>query len=285
MSAGALASDADESPTGALDWILVGLSCAVALALCLPALFKLSYLWSGNQFYGHAWALPATAAYIGWGHRDRFRRALRELQPPRLGFLVAFAAAMVQVLAVIGDVRVVAGLGIPLLLAATGWALGGWPLLRPLLLPLGFLALMVPPPRFLLFELLFRLKLLVTDVAVGLLQRAGVTVVAEGNKVLLPEHTLFVADACSGLTSVITLLPLSCIVAYFLTHGVWRRVVVVSSVFPLAIGANILRVVVTVQLVSWLGQEAAQGLLHESFGLATFTLGTLALIGVAKVLR
>lgn len=285
MSAGALTSDGDGPQVGPAERALLLLSCAIALALCVPALLKLSFLWSGNQFYGHAWALPVTSVYIGWSHRARIERAIRDLRPPRFGFVIAFGAAAVEVLAVIGDVRVVAGLGIPALLASTAWALGGWPLLRPLLLPLGFLALMVPPPRFVLFGLLFRLKLFVTNVAVDWLHRTGVTVVAEGNKVILPEHTLFVADACSGLTSVVTLLPLSCIVAYFLTRGVWRRVLVVLSVFPLAIGANIIRVVVTVHLVSWLGGEAAQGLLHESFGLVTFTLGTLALIGVAKLLR
>jgi exosortase/archaeosortase family protein len=96
---------------------------------------------------------------------------------------------------------------------------------------------------------------------------------------------LYVADACSGLTSIVTLLPLACIVAYFLSHGVWRRVVVVASVVPLALAANIFRVIVTVQLVSSQGVEFAQGLLHESFGVATYVLGTLAVIGVARILR
>jgi exosortase len=285
MSSGALAGQSGGGRSGPAEHALLVASALVAVAMCVPALLRLSYLWSGSQFYGHAWALPVTAAYVAWGERAKLRRALADLRPPRLGFVVALGAATLEVLAFIGDVRFVAGLAVPVVLAATAWALGGWPLLRPLLLPFGFLALMVPPPRFVMFELLFRLKLFVTEVAVTWLHMAGVTVVAEGNKVVLPEQTLFVADACSGLTSVITLLPLSCIVAYFLSHGTWRRVAVVLSVFPLAIGANILRVIVTVYLVTWLGGEAAQGLLHESFGLASFTLGTLALIGVAKVLR
>jgi len=176
-------------------------------------------------------------------------------------------------------------LGIPLIFAAAALAIGGVPLLRLLLLPLSFLALMVPPPRFILYELLFRLKLVVTDTAVALMQAAGNTVTAEGNQILIPGHTLFVADACSGLTSIVTLLPLSCIVAYFLSHGVWRRVVVFASVVPLAIAANILRVVVTVGMVSAVGIEAAQGSLREAFGVATYGLGPRSVIGVARVLK
>jgi exosortase len=113
----------------------------------------------------------------------------------------------------------------------------------------------------------------------------GETVGREGNVILVPGHSLFVADACSGLTSIVTMAPLACIVAYFLTTGVWRRALVVASVIPLAVVANVLRVVVTVRMSAAWGIEVAQGSLHESFGLATFVLGTLALIAVARVVR
>jgi exosortase len=194
-------------------------------------------------------------------------------------------AGTYEVLAVIGDVGFAAGVGIPLVLGATVYALGGSSLLRPLLLPLLFLSLMIPPPRVLMYEALFRLKLLVTNVAVALLQAGGAIVAAEGNEVLLPNHSLFVTDACSGLTSIVTLLPLACIVAYFLSHGIWRRVVVVASVVPLTVGANVLRVIVTVLLVSSWGAESAQGVLHETAGVATYLVGTFAVIGVARLLR
>ena len=186
---------------------------------------------------------------------------------------------------VMGDVGFGAALGVPVVLAAAAYAIGGMPLLRPLGLPLVFLAFMVPPPHFLRYQLLFRLKLAVTQAAVSLLQFGGQTVAAEGNQILVPGHTLFVADACSGFTSIVTLLPLACIVAYFLSRGVWRRLLIVASVVPLAVGANVIRVIGTVLLVSSLGMEAAEGLLHESFGIATYVMGILFLLGVARVLR
>lgn len=265
-------------------WI-VGAVFAIAVLLCLPAVRGLSFLWKDSQFYGHGYAIPVVAAYLAYENRRRIRAAIRNPVPPAPGPLVAFGAAAYGVLALMGDVGFAAGVGIPLILGATAYAIGGMRLLRPLALPLLFLVLMVPPPRFLIYQTLFRLKLFVTDSAVALLQAMGVTVAAEGNQILLPGHTLYVADACSGLTSIVTLLPLACIVAYFLSHGVWRRVVVVASVAPLALAANIFRVIVTVQLVSSQGVEFAQGLLHESFGVATYALGTLAMIGVARILR
>jgi exosortase len=152
-------------------------------------------------------------------------------------------------------------------------------------LPLSLLVLMVPPPGFVNDRILVQLKLMVTQAAVGILQALGYTVAPVGNQLLVPGHTLFVADACSGLTSIVTLLPLAVIVAYFLSHGLWRRLVIIFSVVPLAVGANIIRVIATVALVSSRGIEHAEGLLHQSFGLTTFIGGTLVLLGIARLLR
>jgi exosortase len=265
-------------------WI-IGAVIAIAVVLCVPALANLSYLWEGSQFYGHAYAIPLVAAYLAYQKRRALGVAMGDLRPPTSGPAVAFAAATLLMLALVGQAGFAAGVAIPLVLGATAFAIGGLALMRPLVLPLVFLALMVPPPRFLTYEILFRLKLFVTQSAVALMHAAGVTVAAEGNQILVPGHTLFVADACSGLTSIVTLLPLACIVAYFLSHGVWRRALVIASVIPLSLVVNIFRVIVTVQLVERWGVEFAQGVLHETFGLATYVIGTLAVIAVARILR
>jgi exosortase/archaeosortase family protein len=61
--------------------------------------------------------------------------------------------------------------------------------------------------------------------------------------------------------------------------------VLVGSIVPIAIVGNTLRVLITVILVSWRGMQYAEGLLHESFGLATFVSGTIVLVGLARLLR
>ena len=258
---------------------------ALALAVALPAILGLRFLFKRTEFYGHGYLVPLVAAYLAYGKRREIRAALLRLEPPRAGALVALAAGSFELFMIVGDVGFLAGIGIPLVIGSAAWAVGGVALLRPLALPLAFLALMVPPPRFVLYEILFRLKLLVTHAAVALLQAVGTPVLAEGNQILIPDHTLFVADACSGLTSIVTMRPIACTVAYVLTRGIARRAIVVASVLPLALAANVVRVIVTVKLVPWIGIEAAQGSLHESFGLATYAVGTLAVIGVARLLR
>ena len=190
-----------------------------------------------------------------------------------------------ETLAVLGDVIFAAGIGVPLLRAATVYAVGGPRLLAPAALPLGFLVMMVPPPGFVVSRVMIELKLFVTYVSVELLNASGAVVAAVGNQIHVPGHVLFVADACSGLTSIVTMLPLSVVVAYFFSHGIWRRVAVVLSVIPLAIAANVVRILFTVAMVGDFGIEVTQGWLHESFGLVTFMIGTLALLSVARGLR
>ena len=264
---------------------LVALVFGLAFALCIPAARGLGFLFERVELYAHGDLIPLVAGYLTFLERGRIRAALADLQPPRFGPLFALAAASFELLMVVGDVRFAAGVGIPLLLAAAAYGVGGMRLLRPLALPLVFLSLMAPLPGFVVDDLLAGLKRLVTRTAVDILYATGQPIYHEGNRIEIPGHVLFVADACSGLTSIVTLLPVACVVAYFVSHGIWRRVLVVVGVVPLAMLVNILRVVVTVKLVAQSGPVAAQGLLHESFGLATYAVGTALLVLLARGLR
>jgi exosortase len=266
-----------------LAWL--ALIAALAVVLCVPAARGLAYLFGRLEFYAHGYLVPVVAVYLAFTRRDEIRAALVDLEPPALGPLVVLAAASFEVLVVMGNAGFLAGVGIPLVLGATAWAVGGDRLLKPLGLSLVFLALMVPPPGFVTQDLLARLKLIVTNISVEILYRAGHSVYAEGNRIEIPGHTLFVADACSGLTAIITLLPVGCVIAFFLSRGWWRRLFVVASVVPLAMAANVVRVVVTVELVDTIGIQAAEGFLHESFGILTYVVGTLFLVAFARVLR
>jgi exosortase len=254
------------------------------LLLSVPAFWNVSIRWRVYEQFGHAYLMAAVAGWFVYAKRAEVIRALRRLDPPRYGALLVFAAALFEVLAFIGDLGFPAGVGVPLLIGSVAFAVGGSALVRPLTLPLIFLALMIPP-GFLMNPLLVRLKLLVTGLAVSLLQRLGDPVLAEGNRILVPGHELFVADACSGMTSIVTMLPIACLVSLTLLQSWWRRAVVVLSVIPVAIAANVIRVMITVKLVPTVGVEAAQGVLHESFGVAAFAVGTMAVIGLARWMR
>jgi len=265
--------------------ILVTLIGLAALGLCVPASIGMVSAWRRSQFFGHAFAIPAFSVMLCWGRRHAILRLLQAPQPPAGGAVCVLLAGSFEMLAIIADMRFLAGVGIPILLAATAYAIAGRALLRLLALPLAFLLLMVPPPGGISYGLLVSLKILITTMAVEVLRGLGVSVLSEGNRILIPGHTLFVADACSGLTSIVTMFPIACILAYSLLTRLLSRLLLLAWVIPVAMFFNTARVVATVLLVSRFGESFAQGLLHDGFGLSSSIAGTISLIMIAKALK
>jgi exosortase len=258
---------------------------AAGLAGLVPAIQLLSWIWSRSEYLAHGYLIPPLAAGLLYMRRAEIVNAVRSEPSPSSGPLWVLLAALFECAAVAGEVSSAAGIGMPFMLGAVAYAVGGSRLLRITLLPLALLALTVPPPGFLQEPVLLALKRVVTKVSIALLHSWGYTVAALGNRILVPNHELFMADACSGLTSIVSLSPLAAVVAYFLSRGVWRRAVVLASVVPLAVAANILRVTVTILLVVHFGPTYGQGMIHEGFGVVTFLIGTAGMIGVARWLR
>ncbi len=179
------------------------------------------------------------------------------------------------------------GLGVVLAVAGLLLYLRGAAWLRALSFAVAYLLFMVPLPEAILTPMIVRLQLFVSSVGVDLLQLAGVPVFRNGNVIELPGGaSLFVAEACSGITSVVTLLPLGVFLAYF-TQRTWpRRAVLVAAVVPLAMLGNLVRVVGTVLAARAYGVEAATADgVHEWAGVLTYVLGCLALLGVGRLMR
>ncbi len=260
--------------------------CLLAALLGLiPAVELLSWIWSRSEYLAHGYLIPPLCAGLLYLRRVDLADAVRTAPAPPGGPVWVLLASLFECAAVAGEMSTAAGIGMPLMLAAVCYAVGGTRLLRIAAVPLALLALSVPPPGFLQDPALLALKSAVMKTSVSLLQASGYTIAALGNRILVPGHELFMADACSGLTSIVSLSPLAVVVAYFLSHGIWRRALVVASAVPLALATNIVRVTATIAMVVHFGPEYGQGMIHEGFGVLTFLVGTLGIIGVARWLR
>jgi exosortase len=120
---------------------------------------------------------------------------------------------------------------------------------------------------------------------VATLKIAGVSVLREGNIIMFPATTLEVADACSGIRSLISLLALAVALAFFLPIAPWKRWVLVGGAIPIAIVTNASRVIVTGFLAQYWGARAAEGFFHEFAGLAVFGLAMLLLVSLGALLK
>ena len=98
----------------------------------------------------------------------------------------------------------------------------GWAHLRLLAFPLVLVALTIPIPAIVITRLTLSLQLCASTIAESLLSAVGIPVLREGNVLVLPNATLQVAEACSGIRSMTALLTLALVVARF-SDSRWLR--------------------------------------------------------------
>jgi exosortase len=156
---------------------------------------------------------------------------------------------------------------------------------RILAFPLLFLFLMVPLPQSLVNVVAFPLQLIAADAATGILYLLRIPALREGNIIHLATTQLFVEEACSGLRSLMALVTLGVIFAYFFRKTLAERVIIVASAIPIAILVNTFRVALTGVLTHHIGQEAAGGWIHQTEGMFTFAIAMLILLTEAWILQ
>ena len=112
----------------------------------------------------------------------------------------------------------------------------------------------------------------------------GIPVLREGNVLQLPSTALEVAEACSGIRSLVSLITLGIAYGYFMDRRVWVRVLIVLSTIPVAIVANGARVAATGMAAEWIGPDAAQGFFHEFSGWIVFIFAFVMILTIQRLI-
>lgn len=260
----------------------LALVAAVALAFS-PALIAMARVWSQHEYTSHGFLVPLIAGAMFAAKRRSLGHAWRDAR----GLALLGVATLLLALGLAAGSPTWMGVAFVGAMAGLVLRVYGTAGLRRLAFPLGFLLFMIPLPASVLTPIIVRLQLWVSEAAVGTLHAFGYSVLREGNVVLLPgDQRLFVDEACSGITSVVTLLPLAALLAYVSERGWLRRTVLFLAAVPIAMLGNWLRVLTTVAASERFGvEQVTHGALHESAGLITFVLACLLLIGFGALLR
>ncbi|QVW33897.1 exosortase/archaeosortase family protein [Geobacter sulfurreducens] len=239
--------------------------------------------WYNDENYSHGFIVPLVAGYFTYIRREELAEAL--VAPSGAGLAVVLLALAQLTVAWLGTEYFLMRSSLVVLIAGMVLYLFGSAVFRLLFLPVLYLFFMVPLPYILYDAVAFPLKLFVTKVSVKTLQLMGVVVLREGNIIMFPSTTLEVADACSGIRSLVSLLALAVAYACMMTKSPLRRWVIVLSAVPIAICTNALRVIATGVLAQYWGARAAEGFFHEFAGLAVFAVAMVLLVGVGALLK
>src|SRR5260370_691536 len=148
--------------------------------------------------------------------------------------------------------------------------LAGWRVLRSIAFPIAYLFFMIPLPALVYYQLTFPLQLLASRLGARGLVMLCVHTMREGNLLILPNATLGVFEACSGVRSLLSLLAAVVAFGYLAERRRWIRCLLVVLTIPIAILSNGLRLIATGVLSFVFGPEVYSGATHTVLGLAFF---------------
>jgi exosortase len=263
--------------------VAVGLVLA-ALALVYWSVIKgLIEAWSTDDNYSHGFFIVPLALYFAWERRGAIAAA--PIRPSMFGALVVAGSLFLLVAGLLGAELFLSRVSIIGALAGATLFLFGWPMLRILFFPLAFLLLMVPLPAIIFNKIAFPLQLLASHVGEYSISSLDIPILREGNVLILANATLEVAEACSGIRSLISLITLGIVFGYFVDHRVWVRAVIALSAIPVAILANGLRVASAGVAAHNYGTAGVEGLFHEFSGWVVFVIAFLMMLGLQRLLQ
>ena len=257
------------------------------LSLCVAVLYYSAFKslvaeWIELPDFSHGFLIPFISLYFVWDRRDKLSGL--NASPNNTGLAVIVFGALLFLLGNLASEAFTTRISFLIVVAGVILFHLGWPHLKVLSLPLGFLIFMIPIPSILMQQVTFPMQLFASAAAEATLKALEIPVLREGNIIHLPHTTLEVAEACSGIRSLMSLLTLGVIFAYLTKHKFWERTVLVLACFPIAIVVNSLRVSATGVLANYYGLSVAEGFFHGFSGYVLFIVAFLLLLGLGFLL-
>jgi exosortase len=281
-------SDAEAKPrvTGLPSWsawLPYALIAVVLSVLYYRVVFKLVYDWYTIPDYSHGFLVPLFSLFLLWDKRQTIRTI--PISQSWKGLPLVIFGLAVLVLGVYGVDLFTSRISFVFLLAGIIWTLLGFQMLRELLFPVLVLILAIPFPTIIFNQITFPLQLFASRIASMILPILGVPVLLEGNVIQLPVMKLEVAEACSGIRSLMSLFTLAVFYGYFLERSTRRRVILALASIPIAVTANVFRIVGTGLCVQYWDPEKALGFFHEFSGWVMFIISLCCLYLVHRLIQ
>jgi exosortase len=287
-------------------WQGIAISFAIAFTYA-TVLAKLGHDWWYDENYSHGLLIPFIIGYIVWVQRDKLARV-----PVNSSMLWGGAAVVCALFAlwagIAGAELYTQRLSFILILAGIIVYFWGFKLLQWLLVPLGLLFLAMPIPAIIFNKIAFPLQLFASRCAVWSMSLLGIPVLRQGNIIELKPLNSFdtkkleVVEACSGIRSLMTLVTLAVVFAYFThtpdpndpgsgkrlgwlkSYWFWRSLIIVASAVPIAILTNAFRVSGTGVLAHYYGTAVADGFFHTFSGWAIYIVAFILLFGIGMII-
>jgi len=252
-------------------WVKISILLTLWFVVFYPLYPKLIGAWIYDSDNSHGILVPLISLYMIYHKRDNLRSI--EISNSGWGAIILIISMGIYCLSFVGEVLFISRSMIIFSLIGVVLYNLGKGFLKELAFPLLFLLFMIPVPESIQGLVAFPLQLFVTKISAYALQLLSIPAYREGNMIYFAETQLEIAEACSGIRSIVSLTLLGVVLAYFSDKGVARKAVMIASAIPLALCANAMRVFGTGIIAHLYGAKYARGFLHEFSGIAIFFLG------------
>jgi exosortase len=272
-----------QAPRWSIAWGPVLLLTALIVLLYHGIAVKLVTDWFEIPDFSHGILIPFFVLFLLWDSRRKFRAI--PVKPSWSGLPLVFLGLFELLLGRLGADLFLQRTSFILLIAGIVWTLLGSAMLTRSKFALFVCLLAIPFPTIVFNQITFPLQLLASHFAANILPFFHVPVLQDGNIINLPAMPLEVAEACSGIRSLMSLFTVAVIYGYFLEQATWRRVVLAVSALPIAVAANVARIVGTGLCVQYWDPEKALGFFHEFSGWLMFLVSLSCLYLVHVLMR
>jgi exosortase len=263
--------------------MMAAVLCVLLALLYYRVGIKLASDWYNIDDDSAGMLIPFFVLFLLWDKREQILAT--PLRPSWNGLVLVVLGLFVLIVGVFGADLFLSRISFLILVIGIVWMLLGRPMVRETSFVLFVFLLAIPLPTLIMNHITFPLQLRSSQLASGLLQLVGVPVLREGNVIKLPAMELEVAEACSGIRSLMSLFTVAVIYGYFIEKTTLRRVILAASAIPIAVAANAARIFGTGLCVQYWDPDKAQGFFHEFSGWLMFLVSLSLLYLVHIVMR
>jgi exosortase B len=253
-------------------------------ALFIPTYVQLANEVWNNDAHGHGPMILGVCLWLLWF--DRHTIFAGPSQPAYLGGFVGLALGLlIHVFGNSQSINMLTTTAQPILFGSCLLLVHGWSALRRAWFPLFFMVFMIPLPEVLVQAITMPLKHAVSVVTEDLLHAAGYPIGRAGVTLTIGPYELLVADACSGMNSLLTLESLGLLYMRLMNYqSKTRNLLLALAIIPTSFFANVTRVIILVLVTYYFGDEVGQGFVHSFSVLVLFSVSLVSIYFIDKVL-
>jgi len=257
---------------------------AIFLLAYIPTLIWMWDRWfARDSYYSHGILIPFVTIFLIWQKREEL--ALIEKAKSAWGLPLVIVGMLMHAFASMMRVYFISGFSMLLVLVGLILFFYGFVVFRKILFPVLFLVFMIPVPLVIITNISFKMKIFAAEIATTVLNNSGIPAIREGSVIRMRHAQVIVDDVCSGLRSLISLMALGSIFAYWMKSTMTKRGILFLTTVPIAILTNVFRVIFLSSVAEIWGAQYAAGILHDVSGFLVFALAFVLLYVIGRILE